>query len=146
MGLPLPAATTRDASVDTFLRDIGFAYLVPDVFFVFFDAVVVDVEVLAVEVVVDLIIESASVSALRTSVWTSTVFFVSWIACPRLMPSSTMRVLSSVKSRPRLFDTFTAATNCPRFLNPSAASIRSVPFGRRVLSLSARFVFFCSFC
>src|SRR5262245_21682585 len=62
------------------------------------------------------------------------------------MPSSTMRVFSCVKSSPRLFDTFTAATNCPRFLKPFAASMRSVFAGRRVRNLSARFVFFCSFC
>jgi hypothetical protein len=47
---------------------------------------------------------------------------------------------------PRLFDTLTAATNCPRFLKPSAARIRFVPSGSRLCSLLARFVFFCSFC
>jgi hypothetical protein len=58
-------------------------YLSPLDFFVFFVEVeVVDVEVVGVEVVVvdvveDLIIASASVSALVTSAWTFVVFFTS---------------------------------------------------------------------
>src|SRR6266542_1634283 len=118
-------------------------YLSPLDFFVFFvffvEVVVVVVGVLVVD---DLIIVSASVSAVFTSASTFAVFFAVWIAWPRLMPSSTMLVFRSVNFSPRLFETFTAATNCPRFVNPSAAFIRSVPSGRRLCSLSARFVFF----
>jgi len=45
-----------------------------------------------------------------------------------------------------LLDTFAAATNWPRFLNPAAAAIRSVPAGRRDATFAARFVFCFSFC
>src|SRR5258707_8212030 len=62
------------------------------------------------------------------------------------MPLSTIRVLSCANGMPRLFDTFTAATNCPRLRKPAAAALRSVPAGRRDRSLLARLVFFCSFC
>ena len=72
---------------------------------------VVDVVVVVLDV---LIMSSASVSARCTAV----VVVVpevdgraSWIACPRLIPRSTIRVFSSVNGIPRLFETFTAATN-----------------------------------
>src|SRR5215831_7531944 len=41
---------------------------------------------------------------------------------------------------PRLCETCTAATNCPRFLNPCAACCRFVPVGRRLCSLLASLV------
>src|SRR5215813_8317017 len=41
---------------------------------------------------------------------------------------------------PRLCETCTAATNCPRFLNPCAACCRFVPGGRRLCSLLASLV------
>src|SRR5262249_30805402 len=41
---------------------------------------------------------------------------------------------------PRLCETCTAATNCPRFLNPCAACCRFVPAGKRLCSLLASLV------
>src|SRR3954464_104192 len=61
---------------------------------------------------VERIVSSASASARATIVPVLTlVGFTSWIACPRLMCCSTIRVFNSVKLIPRLLDTFTAATN-----------------------------------
>jgi hypothetical protein len=121
----------------------GFALLV-----VVVDPVLV-VEVDDVEEVGDdsvvLMSVAASFSAVVASVVPSRLFRWDCMAPPRLMPSSTMSVFSLTKSSPRLLDTFTAATNCPRFRNPSAAVIRSVPAGRRFSSLLARFVLLFSF-
>ena len=61
-------------------------------------------------------------------------------------PWRVMRVFSWVNGIPRLLDTLTAATNCPRLRKPDEAVIRSVPAGSRPCSLLARLVFFCSFC
>jgi hypothetical protein len=72
------AAVTRNANPETWFRCIGLAYL-SLVFFAFF-VVAVDVGegvVVTDDVVDDLIIVSASVSARRTSVSTFAVFFTS---------------------------------------------------------------------
>src|SRR2546427_7777560 len=62
------------------------------------------------------------------------------------MPSVSSLFFRSSNLILRLYDTFTADTNWPKFRHlPSAAVIRSMP-RRRVCSLLARFVFFWSFC
>src|SRR6266542_108044 len=66
--------------------------------------------VFVVVVSVERINASASLSARRTTV-VSAFGRRSWIAWPRLMPSVTIRVFRSANEIPRLFDTFTAATN-----------------------------------
>src|SRR5258706_2817137 len=83
------------------------------------------------------------------------------MACPRLdvwtpepgtdagVPSILSPVIAAFKSANgmfRFFETFTAATNCPKFLNPEVAPFRSVPTGSVVFTRLRMFDFVDSFC
>jgi hypothetical protein len=57
----------------------------------------------------------------------------------------TMSVFNRVNGIPRLCETFTAATNWPRFRKPLAAFTTFVPDGSRDCSLFASCVFDCTF-
>src|SRR5689334_15799303 len=67
------------------------------------------------------------------------------MALPRLSGGvPVILALSWSNGIPRLWDTCTAATNCPRFLKPCEAVCRSVPAGSRLCSLLASLVLLLS--
>ena len=103
------------------------------------------VETVVVVGVLSAIIPRASYSARCASTVPLAAGRRVWMDWPRLRPSVTIFALSCANGMSRLFDTLTAATNCPRLRKPADAVIRSVPAGKRDESFAARFVFFCSF-